>query len=253
MAHRSRFAAASLLAAAFSLAAVPAAAADLPAVPRGTTAEQVDVYDADLESAQGHRWRRHRGGIDAGDVLAGVLILGGIAAIASAASKEAREERYPPPFYPERQRYRTDDWGDRGAGLERAADMCIDEIERGRDRVGTVDNVSRTGAGWQVSGSLEGGAAFACRIDDQGRIRSIDLGSSADYFPAEDRQWSDDDYARARAARDRLEPGWTQETSPDWLDDRPEWNGSDSGVDGDLPAGDSRYDTARVRDFGPGI
>ena len=52
-----------------------------------------------------HRHYRHRrGGVDAGDVIAGVLILGGIAAIADAASKnnrrERRDERYDPRYEP---------------------------------------------------------------------------------------------------------------------------------------------------------
>ena len=37
---------------------------------------------------------RHRDRVDAGDIIAGVLILGGIAAIASAASRYSRSRRW---------------------------------------------------------------------------------------------------------------------------------------------------------------
>src|SRR5690349_7820918 len=142
MARLNRFAAASALAAAFSLAAAPAIARD-------------------------HHWHRwHRDRIDGGDVLAGALIIGGIAAIASAASKQGRNERAPaapPPVPDDRQGYAGDE-ADRTAGLDRAADMCADAVERGPNRVASVDEVARDGDGWAVSGALETGAGFSCRI-----------------------------------------------------------------------------------------
>ena len=55
--------------------------------------------------ASARHWRHHDR-VDGGDVLAGVLILGGIAAVAAAASssnrsREARDYRYPDSRYPE--------------------------------------------------------------------------------------------------------------------------------------------------------
>lgn len=246
MALTNRFAAASALAAAFSLAATPVAAAGLPrAAPQDLGSPYaVTPYDADAENAQRHRWGRYRGRdrVDVGDVLAGVLIIGGIAAIASAASKNRDERnRYPETYPDERQRYRQGDWRADGSGLERAVDMCVDEIERGPERVEVVDNASRTGEGWMVSGALDTGAGFNCRIDNNGRIRDVDLGGSrADYAPyGEDRQWSDDYYARARAAQDQSVP--VDEAVPDWVADRPEWHGDDPQVNADLPTGDAPY------------
>lgn len=242
MALSNRFAAASALAAAFSLAATPAVAADLPPAPQGfATPYAAAPYDGDAENVQ-HRWGRyrHRDRIDASDVLAGVLIIGGIAAIASAASKDRDERyRYPDTYPDERPGYRQGDWRDDGSGLDRAVDMCVEEIERGPERVDTVDNASRTGEGWLVSGALDTGAGFSCRIDNNGRIRDIDLaGPRADYAPAgEDRQWSDDYYARARAAQEQAAA--ENEAVPGWVADRPEWHGEDPLVDADLPVGDA--------------
>ena len=259
MALTNRFAAASALAAAFSLAATPVAAAELPAAAQqGLGAPHaVTPYDGDAENAQRHSWRRYRGRdrVDAGAVLAGVLILGGIAALASAASKNRNERyRYPDTYPDERQRYRYDEGRLDGRGLDRAVDMCVDEIERGPDRVDTVDNASRTGEGWMVSGALDTGAGFSCRIDNNGRIRDVDLGGPrADYAPpADDRQWSDDYYARARAAQGQVAAEEDDEAVPDWVADRPEWPGDDPQVDADLPTGDDRYSTAQTPDFGQG-
>jgi len=228
MALANRFAATTALAAAFSLLATPVSAAGLPRAAAGPVA-----YDSAAETVQDRRWDRHRrhhgDGIDAGDVLAGVLILGGIAAIAGAASRSEREQRYPPPPPPypdERQDYRSDD----GRGIDNAVGMCVDAIERGPDRVRTVDSAARTGEGWTVAGSLERGAGFTCRIDNDGRIRDIDLGGPPDYAPqADDGQYSDDYYARARAGLESAAPH-DDESPPEWVADRPEWHGDEGGA-----------------------
>ena len=197
-----KLAAATTIAAAFSMLATPVAAAELP------TPAHAKAYDASVETAQNHRWGRYRDRIDAGDVLTGVLILGGIAAIASAANRGARERdgRYPE-RYPDRwpdegdARYRTPGDYDRSEsrGLDRAVDMCVAEVEQRSGRVGTVDGANRDRDGWQVSGELENGRAYSCRIGNDGRISDVDVGdyreSSAD---PDDGQWSDEDYARAR-------------------------------------------------------
>lgn len=172
-----RLAAASMIAAAFSMFAVPVEARD--------------------------RWRHgHHDGIDAGDVIAGVLILGGIAAIASAASKREREERYPPPPREPSEGYRgVATAGPYQGGLGRAVDLCVAEVEGGFGRVGSVDGANRAGEGWQVSGELDSGRAWSCWIGNDGHVSGIDLtdGYSSSAAGPEDGQWSDEAYARARA------------------------------------------------------
>ncbi|QUL38410.1 hypothetical protein [Erythrobacter sp. JK5] len=205
MAHISRFGALAGLIAAASMASTPAFAADLPdglvIQPADASAVFADfdstTYDADTDIAQRHRgwgwrrgWRRHRRGVRAGDVLAGVLILGGIAAVASAANDNRRRERdvvivdrdrdYDYDRRDDRRYDRRDDRRGSGAsGLDSAVSQCLDRIERDV-RVDSVDSVDRTGEGWLVTGSLFNGTGFACRIGNDGRIADIDYGGLAD-------------------------------------------------------------------------
>ena len=81
--------------------------------------------------AQYRRYDRDRG-VDAGDIIAGVAILGGIAAIASAVDRDGN--RY---GYGYRDRYR--------GGYNYAVQSCAQEAQRmGRGRVQILD-VDRTG------------------------------------------------------------------------------------------------------------
>lgn len=195
-------------------------------------------------------WRRHRG-VRAGDVLAGVAIIGGIAAIASAANNNNRRDRY------DRRRDRDRDWQQdqelrelreqnreqqreleylrsrgveveryrgRGAedrfpeeqrravapiGIDGAIDTCNDVAARD-GAVRDVDGVERTGSGWSVRGTIEGGEAFDCRISNDGQIEALNYGSGFRGAQESDRfdgyanraegQLSDDSYANARLA-----------------------------------------------------
>ena len=219
MTIRTVFSTATATGAALSLLlATPASAADLAVSTVRSDIAPVAAWDTDAQNAKqyrgyryrGHRYRgyRHRNRVDAGDVIAGIAILGGIAAIASAASKDRdgyrdrryRDRRYPA-AYPR---------ADRSSGLDRAADMCVREIERDV-RVEQIDRVDRNASGWDVTGSLYNGERFTCRIGPDGRIDDIDYGqgaygttyaptSNGGYEPAEDRQWDDTVYVQARAA-----------------------------------------------------
>ena len=132
------------------------------------------TYDADAQNAEWRRcgwrgcWRGHRRGIRGGDVLAGVLVLGGIAAIASAASNNNRR-RDRDVVVVERERVRNDrDYDYRpenrrtnrsttgGSGIDNAVSQCLNEIERDV-RVDSVDGASRIAQGWVVTGTLFNG------------------------------------------------------------------------------------------------
>jgi hypothetical protein len=153
--------------------------------------------------AMARGWRghhhRHHDRVDAGDVLAGILIIGGIAAIASAASKSNRErrerERDSDYRYPDRDyrgdrdydapshRYGDDPrrgsyYGSRG-GMDGAAEICVDEVERGDSRVDTVEQVSREDFGWRVEGRLAGGRDYSCIVDHDHRIRRVTVDGKA--------------------------------------------------------------------------
>jgi hypothetical protein len=161
-------------------------------------------------------WRRNR--IDAGDVLIGAAIIGGIAAIASSNNRRERDRdvvivERDREWRDDSRRYddrRTERRGSGASGLDSAVDMCLTRIERDV-RVDTVDNVERTGAGWLVSGALFNGSPFQCRIGNDGRIDGVDFGGGsfggswgaapgAAPAPRADGQWSDTRYADARAA-----------------------------------------------------
>ncbi|MFM6933334.1 MAG: hypothetical protein ACKOUT_13960 [Novosphingobium sp.] len=180
--------------AAFTMVATPAVAAAGPQhMPRAASAAALP-HDTAADrggwgsNGWGNRWnggwgRRHNDGIDGGDVLAGVLVLGTIAAIASAASKSSKDKR-------EREedarrsgddswRYGDDRRGDRpsdmgrGVSLDTAVDTCVADVERGTNRVDTVDNVNRQGDGWRVEGRTQGGASWNCSVDGSGRVKGV--------------------------------------------------------------------------------
>jgi len=138
-----------------------------------------------------HRYHRHHHGhVDGGDVVAGILIVGGIAAIAAAASnanKQKREresrDRYPDRDYRDydRRSGRYDDRSrdERYAGpgwrsessMDTAVDRCVNEVERDNRRVDTVESVSRDPDGWRVDGRMEGGRDYSCIVDHDGDVR----------------------------------------------------------------------------------
>lgn len=127
--------------------------------------------DAIAEHRRHRRHRHRRGGVDAGDVIAGVLILGGIAAIADAASKNSRRDRYetqPQPRY------------DSSNELNQAADKCAYAAEQraGQDaRVERISSVSRDGNGWRVDGVIntyQGSEGFVCGIAN-GRVEYVQI------------------------------------------------------------------------------
>lgn len=171
----------------------------------------------------GHRgWRRNR--IDAGDVLIGAAIIGGIAAIASSNNRRQRERDVvvvqrdvrQPDWRDNDRRYDDRRYDDRrtpalrgsgASGLDNAVNQCLDRVERDV-RVDTVENVERTGAGWRVSGVLFNGAPFQCRIGNGGQIDAIDYGdgfrdvgfSAVPASRPADGQWDEQRYANARIA-----------------------------------------------------
>lgn len=163
------------------------------------------------------RGYHHHDGISFGDVLTGGLILGGIALVASAASSKSKHQEaydYPPPPPPPSRydggynyerapapRYRDgDDYAPprersyQSSGINGAVNSCVGEVERGHDRVASVDNATRTGDGWHVSGQLSQGAGFDCSVDNDGRIRNVNIGNGRSAYndaQPQDGQWSD--------------------------------------------------------------
>ncbi|MFZ9395694.1 MAG: hypothetical protein ACO25F_06485 [Erythrobacter sp.] len=249
MPRLNRLAACTGLLAGMSMAATPLAAADVASgdASLATTFGQSGGFNAESLKAHNHRYWRHRDRIDAGDVLAGVLIIGGIAAIANAASKADRQDRYRERDYRyDRPEYREDRDRRRSGeprGIDRAVDMCVAEVERDV-RIDTVDSVERNGEGWRVAGTIFNGDRFTCSIGSDGRIDNVDYGDSfaAAAVPA-DNQHSDDRYRAAWAQHDNAPS--SQATTPG-ADGKPAYPGGP--VDGDLEAdgADDRYGMAEA-------
>lgn len=197
------------------MAAAPVAPPAIPSAFATSQFEPLSVtsgYDCWRGCGWGHdrRWQRDR--VDAGDVILGAVLIGGIAAIISSENRRQRDrdrnvvvvERDPYIRDRDDRDYRDDrrapPRGASATGLDNAANMCVDRIERDQ-RVDTVDNVSRTASGWQVTGALTSGGSFDCRIGNDGRIETVDYGESyATSSSAGDSQWSNDSYAAARAS-----------------------------------------------------
>ena len=103
---------------------------------------------------------RHDGGIGAGEVIAGALIIGGIAAVAAAASKDKNDgygyhgDRY------RDYRYNGRDGRRYGYGNSRSAvDQCVRAAERNAGRYGyanvtRIRDVDRKSYGYKVKGNI---------------------------------------------------------------------------------------------------
>lgn len=185
-------------------------------------------------------YRRNR--VDAGDVLIGAAIIGGIAAIATSNNRRQQtrdvvivdrdrnwdqrdDRRYDDRRYDDR-RYddrrpdgRAAPRGSSASGLDNATDQCLERIERDV-RVETVDNVERTGAGWRVSGTLFNGTPFQCRIGNNGQIDGIDYGSylgapSVPYLGREEIGSRDQSDAASVPYLDREERQWSDQRYAD--------------------------------------
>lgn len=166
----------------------------------------VAATPAEARSRYGHGWG-HRDRISTGDVIGGLLVLGTIAAIATAASKDSvrnrdnrrdRDYPYEPPYRepkqdaPDYQPRGEDDgaWdgatGERpygnGEAEARAADACswAVEGEMGDDaRVDSIIGTEPNNGGWYVTGTASrlGGEvkSFGCSYRN-GRVIDVNFG-----------------------------------------------------------------------------
>jgi hypothetical protein len=135
---------------------------------------------------------RDRGGIGAGEIIAGAVVIGGIAALAGAFDND-RDDRY---AYRDRDRDYRYDRGDRydrgrfgfGGNPRNAVDRCVRAAENQARRFGgyryadvlDVRDIDRTRDGFRIRGRIEVGGGygyrgrgndrgnFTCRIDRSG-------------------------------------------------------------------------------------
>lgn len=114
-----------------------------------------------LSAASPAMARDHRDGIDAGDVIAGALVIGGIAAVAAAAGDNDRYD-----YGYGRGDYGRHDYGrygyGRGVGSREAVERCVRAAERtasrysygGRAKVTDIRDVDRKRYGYEVKGRI---------------------------------------------------------------------------------------------------
>lgn len=137
----------------------------------------------------GRHWRGDRG-IDGGDILAGLLIFGGIAAIASAAGKPNNRNTQRDQGVRDRDnQYRDEpyqnapdqggDWRQNSGqvglapqatrNINDAVERCVDEASRSGE-VDEVFDASRNNGGYRVAGTLRSGDNFTCEVSGQGGV-----------------------------------------------------------------------------------
>ena len=100
---------------------------------------------------------RHDDGISAGEVIAGAVILGGIAAVLSSGNNDRYRDRdY---RYDDRRGYGSNYY--RGQGSRQAVEQCVRAVERDARRAGyrfadvtEIQDVDRERRGWEVKGRL---------------------------------------------------------------------------------------------------
>ncbi len=138
--------------------------------------------------------RDHKGGVDAGDVIAGALIIGGIAAVAAAASKKDKYRYRDGYGYRDGRDYRYHRAGyGRGYGARDDVGRCVRAAERNASRYGYgnadvthITSVRNKRDGYDVKGRIvvedryrgyrRGGydeGKFTCKVR-YGRISDID-------------------------------------------------------------------------------
>ena len=137
---------------------------------------------------------RHGDGIGAGEVIAGALIIGGIAAIASAASndRDRDRDRYGYDNTYSRYGYRDRNDYNRRGDPRQAVEMCVRTAERaaqrssyGRANVTDIRDIDRTRFGLRVQGRIvvENGGRWRSNTDrgrftcfvDRGRVYDVRL------------------------------------------------------------------------------
>jgi len=169
-------------------AAIPAPKTVPITIPLSIIPVAATAWSAADERYEARRhWKRHRhnDGIDGGDLLVGLLVLGGVAAVAGAIDKsgDQQRERRSSGDYPQRpydyrgndwrgDEPRDDDWRGQQPSSSRAMDRAVEACSAEAARTGRVDEiyaVDRIDGEWRVRGDYEGGGEFTCTVDSGGR------------------------------------------------------------------------------------
>lgn len=98
---------------------------------------------------------RDRDGISAGDIIAGALVIGGIAAVASSIGKDRNYSTYGGPYYGDRYDNRYG-YNYNGGSSRQAVEQCVYAAQRGAygARVTDIRNIDRKRDGYRVKGTV---------------------------------------------------------------------------------------------------
>lgn len=120
----------------------------------GTAAATAMAVSATPAMAKDH----HRGGVSAGEVIAGAVVLGGLAAILSSGKKDKYAYNYGGNYY--QSDYRHGNYRKGRFGPRKAVNRCVRAAERRATRnwgwadVTQIRDVDRTRYGWRVKGRI---------------------------------------------------------------------------------------------------
>ena len=174
-----------------AMAGTPVLAAGLPPAPATSPVWSPATDTVHDRWHGGGRWhgRHDDDGIDGGDLIAGILLLGGIAAIVSASSKSDQQRRaaseqapyqpaQPPASYaaPQDGRDGQVPGNDDTRALDDAADACVEAVSD-HGKVDHVYRVDPSTGGYRVSGDFLGGETFACSVGN-GRVGDVYFGNA---------------------------------------------------------------------------
>ena len=101
---------------------------------------------------------RHDDGIDAGDIIAGALIIGGIAAVAGSIGNDRGYNTNGGPYYGDNGRYDSR-YGDRydynrSGNSRQAVQQCVNAAQRSGVRVTDIRGIDRKRDGYRVKGTV---------------------------------------------------------------------------------------------------
>lgn len=191
-----------------------------------------------------HPYREHHDrGPDAGSVIAGLLVIGAIAAVATSVAnrdRQARAQASPPPYPPDasQPQWKEPSWQDRdprwdavppppSAGaygwtpgahdraLDQAVEACADRA-RSRGGLDQIWDAARQGDGYRVRGNLGTGNSFVCNVDGSGRVTDLSVLARDGGSTSGPGAYGSDGYGRPTATgmgaddgRDGLAPRWS--------------------------------------------
>lgn len=134
------------------------------------------------------RWHhRHRDRVDAGDVIAGIFVIGAIAAIASAASKakDAKRTTDADPANSDRDdRSRDVARTGRIASEDDAVDACAEAVEEKAGAAASVRDITKVSPatdGWDVEGTVEERSDWRAKAAEKKRFTCSVRDGDVDY------------------------------------------------------------------------